>query len=184
MRFQPWLIPAHAGKTLDVTERAWLQRAHPRSRGENKALDTDAHPTQGSSPLTRGKQDDSAAVNDVPRLIPAHAGKTSKEDASDGDIQAHPRSRGENRTTARLAPSALGSSPLTRGKPTACVEVQAMTRLIPAHAGKTCPTRRRGRSPGAHPRSRGENGVGVAVFVGAAGSSPLTRGKRDQSADT
>ena len=50
------LIPAHAGKTNHVLERAVGRGAHPRSRGEN-ALDVD--PTDvddGSSPLTRGKR--------------------------------------------------------------------------------------------------------------------------------
>ena len=71
-----------------------------------------------------------------------------------------------------------GSSPLTRGKRQAsCVDV-LLIGLIPAHAGKTC----RGRSPvrrcRAHPRSRGENAAGVPSCDFAAGSSPLTRGKR------
>ena len=50
-------------------------------------------------------------------------------------------------------------------------------RLIPAHAGKTPPTRS-GRGPSrAHPRSRGENGPDAPLGVLRAGSSPLTRGK-------
>ena len=55
-------------------------------------------------------------------------------------------------------------------------------RLIPAHAGKTD----RGCVPGggleAHPRSRGENAVNTKAISDQTGSSPLTRGKRAQSA--
>ena len=50
--------------------------------------------------------------------------------------------------------------------------------LIPAHAGKT---ERRVvvlRAIQAHPRSRGENGGCGGGGLSAAGSSPLTRGKR------
>ena len=64
------LIPAHAGKTGAALPVPLRNVAHPRSRGENKALDNTAHPRSrgenlkdagrlviggGSSPLTRGK---------------------------------------------------------------------------------------------------------------------------------
>ena len=70
------LIPAHAGKTppwLGVT--SWCT-AHPRSRGENFWLRRGAHPTCGSSPLTRGKLMKWRGYQSAYRLIPAHAGKT------------------------------------------------------------------------------------------------------------
>ena len=71
------LIPAHAGKTLDPSERAWLQRAHPRSRGENAQADYGSTVERGSSPLTRGKRFCASPVGEDSRLIPAHAGKTN-----------------------------------------------------------------------------------------------------------
>ena len=52
--------------------------------------------------------------------------------------------------------------------------------LIPAHAGKTWPSPTVLKSSWAHPRSRGENLIGVAADLAAQGSSPLTRGKRTQ----
>ena len=70
-----------------------------------------------------------------------------------------------------------GSSPLTRGKHLLSWQVGPSLRLIPAHAGKT---RRRvaAHSGGAaHPRSRGENPLGLITTDGVTGSSPLTRGK-------
>ena len=49
------LIPAHAGKT-DVQVGVYqIERAHPRSRGENVSSDTEKSVCPGSSPLTRGK---------------------------------------------------------------------------------------------------------------------------------
>ena len=55
--------------------------------------------------------------------------------------------------------------------------------LIPAHAGKTHLWWTCSLSAGAHPRSRGENPSMIAFTVGAAGSSPLTRGKRPEFGD-
>ena len=90
---------------------------------------------------------------------------------------AHPRSRGENKRTAPGADQAIGSSPLTRGKRRLTSMLTTHSRLIPAHAGKTCvvfivtgPVR-------AHPRSRGENCRRWCRSGRCSGSSPLTRGK-------
>ena len=71
-----------------------------------------------------------------------------------------------------------GSSPLTRGKPSARLNQLRDTRLIPAHAGKTATIARLRAGSRAHPRSRGENHeVGPPPPV-CLGSSPLTRGKQ------
>ena len=112
----------------------------------------------GSSPLTRGK----------PAYRPT--GQRSS--------QAHPRSRGENGLLASTRRLIKGSSPLTRGKPGLRVVCLPRPRLIPAHAGKTFRSRARLWIPRAHPRSRGENAVGLLLFPIGGGSSPLTRGKR------
>ena len=70
-----------------------------------------------------------------------------------------------------------GSSPLTRGKRRSLARFLDGRGLIPAHAGKTPGRMRALSSRWAHPRSRGENWLLVAVCVGVEGSSPLTRGK-------
>ena len=54
--------------------------------------------------------------------------------------------------------------------------------LIPAHAGKTSRTKRGARPRRAHPRSRGENGAQKRDGDRPRGSSPLTRGKREITA--
>ena len=91
-----------------------------------------------------------------------------------------------------------GSSPLTRGKRRVPRRRILREGLIPAHAGKTdvlvAPFGNKGLIPAhagktsrraarrfrcwAHPRSRGENGKAPAPCEVGAGSSPLTRGKR------
>ena len=151
------LIPAHAGKT---TYRAGVQltaRAHPRSRGENRWCSLLVCSYSGSSPLTRGKPAGPPRPASKPGLIPAHAGKTGGRCVWRSTFGAHPRSRGENRSSRRRVMRRAGSSPLTRGKRRGCVRYQPPARLIPAHAGKTAGACRGATPAGAHPRSRGEN---------------------------
>ena len=142
-------------------------RAHPRSRGENEALAASDATDKGSSPLTRGKPT-------TPAANPASSA-------------AHPRSRGENRASLPAAWGMPGSSPLTRGKQVHAVRrrlgrgfgLRVVAGLIPAHAGKTRVIGGPPRRLRAHPRSRGENRVGLRRNTCARGSSPLTRGKHD-----
>ena len=92
-----------------------------------------------------------------PRLIPAHAGKTTDSGEGAGAQGAHPRSRGENSWKLKGKAIVSGSSPLTRGKPTPLSAKDITCGLIPAHAGKTCDAWCGSSIPRAHPRSRGEN---------------------------
>ena len=153
--------------------------AHPRSRGENLLFDNVGKELPGSSPLTRGKLSCMNSMGVCTRLIPAHAGKTSRHRSPTW--------------------SAAGSSPLTRGKLRLATLVTLGDGLIPAHAGKTEVARLHLRDAEAHPRSRGENDLLLPVNQfserlipahagktrlgdprrdGRRGSSPLTRGKR------
>ena len=170
------LIPAHAGKTREHVVLGGHGGAHPRSRGENSLVTLCYVGFSGSSPLTRGKPWACADTGARRGLIPAHAGKTVRLWASGCECGAHPRSRGENFNRVRTAHYTLGSSPLTRGKLPDRGGGRKAGRLIPAHAGKTiCHIWGVGCS-GAHPRSRGENAVGLVLRWGGGGSSPLTRG--------
>ena len=53
--FAGGLIPAHAGKTAGDGPACERDRAHPRSRGENRCRHVVMSCIAGSSPLTRGK---------------------------------------------------------------------------------------------------------------------------------
>ena len=110
------LIPAHAGKTVMRVMRARLLTAHPRSRGENCLVIPPGPVVVGSSPLTRGKPEMLPGVGYQSRLIPAHAGKTTRRTRPRLMSPAHPRSRGENSVALRSGENGQGSSPLTRGK--------------------------------------------------------------------
>ena len=178
MRAASWLIPAHAGKTCDLTNGFCTLWAHPRSRGENGVSPVVPTNQRGSSPLTRGKPASGPAFGQRPGLIPAHAGKTRPWRTCRPPCRAHPRSRGENNADAWFAVSAGGSSPLTRGKHQGGGRRRRRMGLIPAHAGKTVLARLGGADAEAHPRSRGENTLPSWPPTPCEGSSPLTRGKR------
>ena len=172
------LIPAHAGKTgaRAITRRP--MKAHPRSRGENSDTFCGRGPGMGSSPLTRGKLRCVRLDQQLPGLIPAHAGKTATPRRTKSLRRAHPRSRGENSTLRSPCVTGRGSSPLTRGKHAAMDANPIGLRLIPAHAGKTSYAATIVACFAAHPRSRGENEHRGGWGKLGRGSSPLTRGKR------
>ena len=172
------LIPAHAGKTSRTGPPGLSGAAHPRSRGENSLDGLVVDLATGSSPLTRGKLTARSCTSFGTGLIPAHAGNTDLEAAGQPIVTAHPRSRGENDDAAGARRLRHGSSPLTRGKPGSSSGRRRRSRLIPAHAGKTCHTRKRQCLAWAHPRSRGENPNSRRRWACSRGSSPLTRGKR------
>ena len=131
------LIPAHAGKTPELSCHFLKPTAHPRSRGENFVVGLCACCASGSSPLTRGKQALGPLGGIVSGLIPAHAGKTARPSPASNRLAAHPRSRGENLDAGGLSGHGGGSSPLTRGKRCWCSSLLVLFGLIPAHAGKT-----------------------------------------------
>ena len=169
-----------------------VNRAHPRSCGENMnraAASTSSRgentPTRffvvrarGSSPLTRGKPRPSERAAHHAGLIPAHAGKTPWTLTPPTWTTAHPRSRGENLEQSTGAIEAVGSSPLMRGKLVSLGRVGECPRLIPAHAGKTRSGVLAGFRRRDDPRSRGENKQLLVAAASQRGSSPLTRGKR------
>ena len=135
--FSVRLIPAHAGKTVNAVGCELDERAHPRSRGENRRLSASLTARPGSSPLTRGKRLGEVPEELLRRLIPAHAGKTSPGSRRRAPMTAHPRSRGENRFYLPRPKRPRGSSPLTRGKLLTDRRPFRRRGLIPAHAGKT-----------------------------------------------
>ena len=160
-RFSPGLetrlIPAHAGKTSSEPLSLASRPAHPHSRRENRPMTIVRPIHTGSSPLTRGKHARDVGGAFLQGLIPAHAGKTARSPCALAQHEAHPRSRGENRSRVDLVRQPCGSSPLTRGKLRSPRPAPTQMGLIPAHAGKTRRSLGSLRTGWAHPRSRGEN---------------------------
>ena len=111
------------------------------------------------------------------RLIPAHAGKTSRRFARSVITWAHPRACGENILAVISSPSGVGSSPRMRGKRAKRLMAGMPTGLIPAHAGKTVLPLGAKLLARAHPRACGENHADIFKGVCEIGSSPRMRGK-------
>ena len=109
------IIPAHAGCTLSGSRRTPCVRDHPRSRGVHEGGLLRLLGVRGSSPLTRGALEARPAVPGEERIIPAHAGCTSRSGLRGPATWDHPRSRGVHRGGARVVVAVQGSSPLTRG---------------------------------------------------------------------
>ena len=110
------IIPAYAGKSSIKQLGISARQDHPRLRGE-KGLDVHgATIDEGSSPLTRGKENGLGDISIKGRIIPAYAGKSVLFDIYDAAAQDHPRLRGEKGSVKFSSRNHSGSSPLTRGK--------------------------------------------------------------------
>ena len=111
------LIPARAGKTGAPPVVVLENRAHPRAGGENLRLAEEGMDVLGSSPRGRGKLGVAREPVSVEGLIPARAGKTTRQLDQAATGEAHPRAGGENSWLPSDTSTTLGSSPRGRGKP-------------------------------------------------------------------
>ena len=170
-------IPAHAGKTPTFDYPHGRTSEHPRARGENIERPLQPLGSLGTSPRTRGKRDNRFLRRCTGRNIPAHAGKTVTYFSGRRTTKEHPRARGENNTSIKLAANCTGTSPRTRGKRGGGGADFLGARNIPAHAGKTRHQRQGHVEGEEHPRARGENSDLVSGSIFSSGTSPRTRGK-------
>ena len=95
-------------------------------------------------------------------------------------MRDHPRTRGEKRSDNNQALQAGGSPPHTRGKDLLKEVKTIMSRITPAHAGKSTRLLKGLQPKWDHPRTRGEKFVIRSISRIPKGSPPHTRGKADQ----
>ena len=88
----------------------------------------------------------------------------------------HPRIRGEHLPMDSPSLAPIGSSPHTRGAPSAYQCTTSRAGIIPAYAGSTARPERPNLPPEDHPRIRGEHMAAPMVRGVSMGSSPHTRG--------
>ena len=150
------IIPAYAGSTTPSVMLGVSCRDHPRIRGEH------------------GER--VSLMETLSRIIPAYAGSTPGRRWCDPPPTDHPRIRGEHSVVTVTPFSSMGSSPHTRGAPTAPISRRRHSGIIPAYAGSTpCGTRILTVDRD-HPRIRGEHGIPKIRATEMTGSSPHTRG--------
>ena len=113
--FNQRFIPAYAGNSPMSFTRQCAVPVHPRLRGE-LATDT-VSVTGGSSPLTRGTQQETFGARQRPRFIPAYAGNSRIALENVALPAVHPRLRGELRyfrgpdlSAGRFIPAYAGNS--------------------------------------------------------------------------
>ncbi len=179
-----WLIPARAGRTLELSENRFIAEAHPRSRGADCRLTLTRFSRSGSSPLARGGPEADWRDAGSFRLIPARAGRTGYPVHEINTEWAHPRSRGADTGVLLHVRTDQGSSPLARGGLFAYCSVFIVGRLIPARAGRTCGGSTVRLAARAHPRSRGADVICEPPNGAQVGSSPLARGGHNLGALT
>ena len=176
------IIPAYAGSTVGeaINEPIWAD--HPRIRGEHRQWHPQQPVDRGSSPHTRGAPERAGGPPAAQGIIPAYAGSTGWISPGRRRCKDHPRIRGEHQALTRIRCRNSGSSPHTRGAHSPSPVGDGSSRIIPAYAGSTCSPGRRGPRGADHPRIRGEHGIDILGRRVAKGSSPHTRGARDDVA--
>ena len=173
------IIPAHAGQTSRRASRTRRTPDHPRTCGANGVPSVVTVYASGSSPHMRGKPADKPPAVRQQRIIPAHAGQTSRASRARGADSDHPRTCGANVMNGSNFINSVGSSPHMRGKRMGAPIFWARSRIIPAHAGQTtCWNADKTRAMD-HPRTCGANSGTVYVAKRPHGSSPHMRGKLD-----
>ena len=108
-------IPAYAGNSALACSRRARRSVHPRLRGELILVLRPALIHIGSSPLTRGTQDQHRAADQKYWFIPAYAGNSDVWHLAQKFDTVHPRLRGELWIQPCEPTMRVGSSPLTRG---------------------------------------------------------------------
>ena len=153
---------------------------HPRACGANSFTPAFNWPSTGSSPRMRGKLICRFCRRCRMRIIPAHAGQTTRTTSCPARYPDHPRACGANLGKIGSLFGSFGSSPRMRGKrrPRPCPRTPV--RIIPAHAGQTSGSRWGLDGNADHPRACGANKGAGGNLNGRYGSSPRMRGKPHQ----
>ena len=171
------ITPAHAGKSPPERGGGCKGEDHPRPCGEKLMPITLSSLWIGSPPPMRGKVKGGRHIRILPRITPAHAGKSTLDGVSGTDAADHPRPCGEKTINLRITPRTKGSPPPMRGKVGAVAVRVSASGITPAHAGKSPRRQTAHRRCRDHPRPCGEkrakNGAGWTLR----GSPPPMRGK-------
>ena len=175
--FQGRIIPAHAGQTECGTRARGRRTDHPRACGANLSGDGSDTLGDGSSPRMRGKRCHILHGGWYMRIIPAHAGQTTRVRYGRQAASDHPRACGANPCLVNVVSDCAGSSPRMRGKPLLGKRRVGLHRIIPAHAGQTGNANMPHGKPTDHPRACGANYGRTGISGYDYGSSPRMQGK-------
>ena len=175
-RRSPRFIPARAGNTPGGRRHGSWPAVHPRACGEHFAGAAGPVAGNGSSPRVRGTRRARKCRRVRRRFIPARAGNTRHAGAGRHRRPVHPRACGEHRRRPAVIARWAGSSPRVRGTHGQWQPERARPRFIPARAGNTTSSSKKGTSRTVHPRACGEHAPRARSRQSLLGSSPRVRG--------
>ena len=138
------IIPAYAGNTRRSGGSRPRPGDHPRVCGEHPQPSETTSCTSGSSPRMRGTQSEPQISVKSSRIIPAYAGNTAAVLHAVDRLRDHPRVCGEHSDSSVCVMPCSGSSPRMRGTHALLRGGRARAGIIPAYAGNTRLSRRRG----------------------------------------
>ena len=136
------ITPACAGKRAVATVNKFIAWDHPRMCGEKMHMLLCVPASYGSPPHMRGKGRVRHVFLPFSGITPAHAGKSSILVAHWSAVWDHPRTCGEKSGSMSNFSRCSGSPPHMRGKVPYHDNAWFLTRITPAHAGKSFPVRR------------------------------------------
>ena len=108
-------IPVHTGKPYHSPHwwnDSWV---YPRTHGETAAVNAFLYHYGGLSPYTRGNPVTMEFSGECAGSIPVHTGKPISFSHFREVVMVYPRTHGETRSRQKLAHTAMGLSPYTRG---------------------------------------------------------------------
>ena len=130
------IIPAHAGKSSVRELLLIVSRDHPRMCREKGSFIILSEGMIESPPHVRGKVCHVTSCGDFPRITPACAGKSRKQQQAQTPRRDHPRVCGEKRLGIPCGVYGYGSPPRMRGKVPKSPPTKPSPRITPACAGK------------------------------------------------
>ena len=125
----------------------------------------------------RGKDPALQKSYEFKRITPAHAGKSIADMSETNFGTDHPRTCGEKTFFSSFILDIPGSPPHMRGKGLCCTTMTGMSRITPAHAGKSDADVMQFSRCRDHPRTCGEKIKSNGGSWNTDGSPPHMRGK-------
>ena len=168
--------PRVRGAAMIKIEETETYGDHPRVCGEQTIRKSAIKSQTGSSPRVRGAEGADVAEVLARGIIPACAGSSTFESNRVATLRDHPRVCGEQAVRMHAYRCLKGSSPRVRGAVCGCVHTAPVDGIIPACAGSSLHSGRRGPRARDHPRVCGEQNSALMIAASCWGSSPRVRG--------
>ena len=154
---RPRFIPTPVGNTATAAHLRACRSVHPHACGEHATFPVGRYDDSGSSPRLWGTPALAAVAPRRSRFIPTPVGNTARVRVGPGVMAVHPHACGEHSPPAKLASSAVGSSPRLWGTRQHAGAKHPRPRFIPTPVGNTWTQTRPAVARPVHPHACGEH---------------------------